>query len=87
MLRTGLAPLPNTARELKSVAATLNASPSEIKLGVDATEPAVKSLPLRNYKIVYFATHGLVSGEINGLAEPALVLTLPERPTEEDDGL
>ena len=47
----------------------------------------MKSSPLRNYKIVYFATHGLVSGEINGLAEPALVLTLPERPTEEDDGL
>ena len=86
-LRTGLAALPNTARELKSVAAALGVSTSEIKLGSDATELAVKSLPLRNYKIVYFATHGLVSGEINGLAEPALVLTLPVRPTEEDDGL
>jgi CHAT domain-containing protein/Tfp pilus assembly protein PilF len=86
-LRTGLVALPNTARELKSVAAALGASTSEIKLGADATEPAVKSSPLRNYKIVYFATHGLVSGDINGLAEPALVLTLPERPTEQDDGL
>src|SRR5262245_6604033 len=86
-LRTGLVPLPGTARELKSVAAALGVPTSEIKLGADATEPAVKSSPLQNYKIVYFATHGLVSGEINGLAEPALVLTLPERPTEQDDGL
>ena len=86
-LRTGLAPLPNTARELKSVAAALGVPSSEIKLGLDATERAVKLSPLRNYRIVYFATHGLVSGEINGLAEPALVLTLPERPNAEDDGL
>ena len=86
-LRTGLAPLPNTARELRAVANALDVPTSEIKLGPEATEPVVKSLPLRNYRIVYFATHGLVSGEINGLAEPALVLTLPERPNEEDDGL
>jgi CHAT domain-containing protein/Tfp pilus assembly protein PilF len=86
-LRTGLVPLPNTARELKAVAGALGVSTSEIKLGADATEPAVKSSSLQNYKIVYFATHGLVSGEINGLAEPALVLTLPERPNEQDDGL
>ena len=49
-LRTGLVPLPNTARELKSVAAAL-AVPSEIKLGVDATKPAVKSaLRRRQYR-------------------------------------
>src|SRR5262249_53938272 len=86
-LRTGLVPLPNTARELKSVAAALGAPTTEIKLGADAKEAAVKSSPLRKYKIVYFAAHGLVSGEINGLAEPSLVLTLPERPHQQDDGL
>jgi hypothetical protein len=26
-------------------------------------------------RIVHFATHGLVAGEVKGLAEPALVLT------------
>ena len=34
-LRTGPVPLPNTARELKSVAAALGASTSEIKLGAN----------------------------------------------------
>jgi CHAT domain-containing protein len=37
--------------------------------------------------VVYFATHGLVGGEIARLAEPALALTIPKEPTELDDGL
>jgi CHAT domain-containing protein len=47
----------------------------------------VKRLPLSNYRIVYFATHALVAGIIKGLGEPALALTLPERPTALEDGL
>ncbi len=30
---------------------------------------------LSSYRVVHFATHGLISGEIAGLLEPALVLT------------
>jgi CHAT domain-containing protein len=37
--------------------------------------------------VVYFATHGLVSGEIKGVGEPALALTPPKAPNEVDDGL
>ncbi len=33
------------------------------------------------------ATHGILAGQLQGLGEPALVLTIPEHPTEEDDGL
>lgn len=51
----------------------------------------VKETNLDEYRIVYFATHGLLAGEVKDFAklkaEPALVLTLPERPTEFDDGL
>ena len=47
----------------------------------------MKHAPLSEYRIVYFATHGLVAGDIKGLAEPALVLTLPAQPTPEDNGL
>jgi len=36
---------------------------------------------------VYFATHGLVAGDVKGLGEPALALTLPKQPSESDDGL
>jgi CHAT domain-containing protein len=37
--------------------------------------------------VVYFATHGLVAGDVAGLGEPSLALTLPKQPTELDDGL
>jgi CHAT domain-containing protein len=47
----------------------------------------LKSMPLKEYRILQFATHGLVAGDLNGLAEPALVLTPPAKATEEDDGL
>lgn len=87
-LRSGLLPpLPGTAVELKAVAAALGIPNSDIKLGAEATEQAVKTAHLADYRIVYFATHGLVSGEVNGLAEPALVFTIPEHPSEDDDGL
>jgi CHAT domain-containing protein len=48
---------------------------------------APKRIDLSAYRVVYFATHGLVGGEVRGLAEPALVLTLPAEPTDLDDGL
>ena len=42
----------------------------------------MKKLPLGDYRVVYFATHGLVAGDVKGLAEPSLALTLPRsRPT------
>ena len=48
---------------------------------------AVKRAPLANYRIVYFATHGLVAGDVKGVAEPSLALSVPATPTDEDDGL
>jgi CHAT domain-containing protein/Flp pilus assembly protein TadD len=60
-------------------------------LGLAATETAVKKAKLDQYRIVYFATHGLVSGDVEQFskarAEPALALTIPDNPTELDDGL
>ena len=44
-------------------------------------------MDLSEYSILAFATHGLVSGELKGLAEPALVLTPPDEGSEADDGL
>ena len=56
-------------------------------LGSEATETRIKQLPLDDYKVLAFATHGLVAGQLKGLAEPALVLTPPAKGTEHDDGL
>ena len=44
-------------------------------------------MDLSDYRVLAFATHGLVSGELSGLGEPALVFTPPETGTEADDGL
>lgn len=82
-----LVPLPETALELKAVARLLKAGPEALLLGPTATETRFKALPLRDYRILHFATHGLVSGELSGTNEPALVLTPPDRPSAIDDGL
>jgi CHAT domain-containing protein len=47
----------------------------------------VKSLDISDVRVVAFATHGLVAGDLPALAEPALAMTPPSVPTEEDDGL
>jgi CHAT domain-containing protein/tetratricopeptide (TPR) repeat protein len=86
-LAEALPALPDTADELKAVAANLGAPLSDIHLGRDASETTVKRLPLADYRVVYFATHGLVAGDIKGLAEPSLALSLPKQPSELDDGL
>ena len=86
-LRTGLPALPDTADELREVARDLGASDDDVKLGAAATVTTVKAMPLEQYRVIDFATHGLVAGEVSGLSEPALVLSLPEKPTSEDDGL
>ena len=80
-------PLPDTAEELKDVAKDLGAPASDIHLGKDASEATVKRLPLAAYRVVYFATHGLVAGDIKGLAEPSLALSIPAQPSDLDDGL
>jgi CHAT domain-containing protein len=87
LLSKALPPLPETADELNTVAKQLGVSPGDIHLGRDASETTVKRTPLADYRIVYFATHGLVAGDIKGLAEPSLVLSIPAQPTDRDDGL
>jgi len=82
-----LPPLPETADELKAVAKVVGAKDSDLYMGLRATEPILRKAGLDRYQIIEFATHGLISGELKRLAEPALVLTPPAVATLEDDGL
>jgi CHAT domain-containing protein len=86
-LAQALPQLPDTADELNAVAKDLGVPASDIHLGSDASESTVKRAPLAEYGIVYFATHGLVAGDVKGLAEPSLVLSIPKQPSALDDGL
>jgi tetratricopeptide (TPR) repeat protein/CHAT domain-containing protein len=86
-LAEALPRLADTADELKKVAATLDVAASDIYLREAASETNVKKLKLADYRVVYFATHALVAGEVTGLAEPSLALSLPAQPSDLDDGL
>src|SRR5580704_15418634 len=77
----------DTAIELREVAKSLSAPMSDVHLRADANVTKVKSSPLAAYRVVYFATHGLVDGDVKGLAEPSLALTIPAQPSDLDDGL
>jgi CHAT domain-containing protein len=80
--------LPDTAEELKSIALALQADPSKVLyLGKNASESTVKSMNLSGFKVLAFATHGLVPGELNGLTQPALALSSPSVTGENADGL
>ena len=84
-------PLPETADELWAVAEGVKADAArDIRLGSQATEREVKRLSasgeLATYRMVHFATHGAVAGELTGTHEPGLILTPPETASEADDG-
>jgi len=80
--------LPDTADELRSIALALEADPSRVvNLGLKANEQTVKTMDLSKYKILVFATHGLVPGELSGLTQPALALSAPDVAGVDGDGL
>jgi CHAT domain-containing protein len=80
--------LPDTAEEIRAIARALGADPArDVFLGLAANERNVRTLDLGRYRVIAFATHGLVPGDIDGLTQPALALTAPEVAGVEGDGL
>jgi CHAT domain-containing protein/tetratricopeptide (TPR) repeat protein len=84
-------PLPETADELCDVAQDLGVDPAtHVYLGAKSTEAEVKRLSadgtLEKYRIVHFATHGVLAGQLSGASDPGLILTPPRTASETDDG-
>jgi CHAT domain-containing protein len=83
-------PLPETADELCAVAQDVKAGSQDIRLAAQATEQQIKQLSasgeLAKYRMVHFATHGVLAGQLDGTREPGLILTPPKEASEEDDG-
>ncbi len=68
-------PLPETRAELTALAKALGARPeTDLLLGAAATREAVLAAPLQDRRVVAFATHGLMPGELPGVSKPALAL-------------
>ena len=65
-----LPPLPDTATELRNVAKAVGATDQDLLLDLGATEQALRARPLDQYRILYFATHGLLPSNCAVKANP-----------------
>lgn len=80
--------LPDTAEEIRSIAHATGADlEQDVFLGKDASEHRVKTMILSDRRIVAFATHALVPGDLDGLSQPAIALCSPTITGENEDGL
>ena len=80
--------LPDTRSELTAMAKALDVDPAKaLYFGKAANEQNVETMDLSRYRIVAFATHGLVPGDLDGLTQPALALTAPQVAGVKGDGL
>lgn len=88
-LLRALSPLPGSAHEVQTVGARIGGSGADILLGPQATEASFRSQPLDQFAVVYFATHGVLPGELHCEGEPALALSPPASPASSTatDGL
>jgi CHAT domain-containing protein len=82
--------LPDTRDELLSIAATLKSDPGkDVMLGAQATRDSVLQSSndgtLAQKRVIAFATHGLMAGDLPLLSQPALALAATGR--EEQDPL
>jgi CHAT domain-containing protein len=78
--------LPESADEIRAMARIMQAGPADIWLQERATEANVRRLDLAGYRVVAFATHGVMADEIGLGMEPGLLLTPPGKGTLDDDG-
>jgi CHAT domain-containing protein len=77
-LLRSLSSLPDTVREIGEVARILRADKKDVLLGAQANEAAFRDRNLADYRILYFATHGLLPSELKCQAQPGVVLTPPK---------
>lgn len=80
--------LPDTAEEVLSIANALHADPAkDVFLQTKASEATVRKLDLSQWRVIMFATHGLIPGDLTGLDQPALALSSPDVTGEPGTGL
>jgi len=81
--------LPDTSEEIRSIARALGSNPEkDAFMGREASESRIKRMVLSDRKVVAFATHALVPGDLDGLIQPAIALSSPAVTGEEgEDGL
>ncbi len=81
--RLGLQPLPHARREADSLRRRFGGR-GQVLVGADASERALKSAPLAEYRLLHFASHAVVNDDHPDRS--AIVLT-PDRNPVGEDGL
>ena len=80
--------LPDTADEIKSIARAMGVdAEQDVFLGKRASEHRVKTMNLLDRRVIAFASHGLVPGDLDGLEQPAIALSAPSVTGDNEDGL
>ena len=79
--------LPETRDELRSIAGSLGVGTGNLFLGTAFSEDKLRDAPLNDYRVLYFATHGLLPGELDCWSEPSLLVSPTEDGGPGDDGL
>jgi CHAT domain-containing protein len=82
-----LPPLPGTRLEAQALQRVLGADERSVLTGMDASKVELMKRNadgrLAKVRVLEFATHGLVAGEAFNLGEPALVLAVGSKPSDE----
>lgn len=80
--------LPDTADEVNTVAQILKADMThDVFLREQASRHRVQTMSLADRKVIAFATHALLPGDLDGLDQPALALSSASVTGNREDGL
>ncbi|WP_439815239.1 CHAT domain-containing protein [Zavarzinia sp. CC-PAN008] len=69
--------LPGTKSELETIAQVVPGAGTDLVMEGDFTKARLKSMALDQYRVVYFATHGLLAEDLACWRQPSLVLSTP----------
>lgn len=86
-LFANLPQLPYAKLELQAGSAVFGSGPADELLGPDFTVPNVEAADLKNYRILHFATHGLLPTDLPCQSEPAIVTSTPPGAASIDQSL
>lgn len=83
-----LSALPGTADEVRFLAGLMSAGDENAVIGAQASEAFVKTAPLERYRVLSFATHGLLAREAEAVTDGIVrEMSLALRPGAGEDGL
>ncbi len=83
----GLSSLDGTGREVSEIGRLFGGDGARVVVGERFTESGVFKSALDDYRIVYFASHGIMPGEVECQPQPSLAAPFTRPPVAGEDGL